>query len=150
MAQLAAGVCVLAVRDRHDIAITATSVVSVSLDPPTILCCVHQDSRFREALESAPRWAISVMSSSGRAQADWLASPGRPTRNQLDRVGFRRGERSGAAILDDAVAWVEAETSWTQPAGSHEVVVGEVLASGVNPGRTGALVHRLSRMLTIE
>ncbi|WP_159620001.1 flavin reductase family protein [Ruania rhizosphaerae] len=150
MARLTSGVCVVSARDRYDIAITATSVVSVSLEPPTVLFCVHQDSRLREALESVTRWAVSVVSRSGRAEAEWLASPGRPTRGQLDQVAFHRGEHSGAAILDSAAAWVEAETEWIQEAGSHDVVVGRVLASGTQSDRTGALVHRMSRMMTID
>ncbi|SEE97273.1 flavin reductase family protein [Ruania alba] len=150
MAHLAAGVSVVALRDRHDLAITANSVVSVSLEPPTVLFCVHEDSRIREGLETTDRWAVSIMSAAGSAAVEWLASPGRPTRGQLDRVPHWRGEHSGAAILDAASAWVECETEWIRDAGSHAVVVGRVLASGTNPQNSGAIVHRLSRMLPLQ
>ncbi|UFU07494.1 flavin reductase family protein [Ruania halotolerans] len=149
MAHLAAGVSVVTIRDRHDLAFTANSVVSVSLEPPTVLFCVHEDSRIREALETASRWAVSIMGADGLGAADWLASPGRPTRGQLDRVPHRRGAHSGAAILDAASAWVECETDWIRTAGSHAVVVGRVLESGTHPRHAGAIVHRLGRMVAL-
>lgn len=147
MARLVSGVSVISVRDgRHDQAITATSVVSVALEPPTVLFVVHADARLTERIEDGALWAVNILGPEGRADADWLASPGRPTIGQLDRVAHRRGEASGAAILDSASAWIEARTSWTKEAGTHLVVVGEVLAGGVRPGVSGAVVHAFGRL----
>ncbi|HLS24251.1 MAG TPA: flavin reductase family protein [Beutenbergiaceae bacterium] len=147
MSRLISGVCVVSARSGSlDLAMTATSVVSVSLEPPTVLFCVHSDARLAEAVEPPGRWAVSVLDAEALAVADWLASPGRPAVGQLDRVPFHRGERSGAALLDQATAWVECRTEWTKTAGSHDVVVGQVLSVTSAPRGEGGIVHHHGRM----
>lgn len=147
MARLASGVSVVAARaGRHDLAMTATSLVSVSLEPPTVLFCVHSDSRIADAVAEGSRWAVSILGAQGLPEADWLATPGRPTLDQLARIPHSRGEHSGAAVLDAAAAWLECETEWVRPTASHDVVVGRVLSTGVQPERTGAIVHHLGRL----
>src|SRR5699024_766304 len=142
MSRLVSGVSVVAVKDgRHDLAMTATSIVSVALEPPTVLFAVHSDARLAEKVDDGALWAVSILGPEGRPDADWLASPGRPTIGQLSRVPHHPGETSGAAILDSASAWLEAKTVWTKEAGTHLVVVGEVLAGGVRPGVSGATLH---------
>ncbi|TDE94288.1 flavin reductase [Occultella glacieicola] len=150
MSRLASGVSVVAVRHgNQDLAMTATSLVSVSLDPPTVLFCVHSDARLREAVEPGARWAASILGGDALAAADWLATPGRPAFGQLATIAHRRGEVSGAAILDGASAWLECETEWIRTAASHDVVVGRVLAAARVPGAGGAILHFHGRMTTI-
>ena len=151
MSRMASGVCVVSARAGSvDLAITATSVVSVSLEPPTVLFCVHADARLAEVVESGGDWAVSILSADATAAADWLASPGRPAVGQLDRIAHHRGDHSGAALLDAAAAWVECRTEWTKEAGSHLVVVGQVLGTAVapagEPGVAGGIVHHHGRM----
>lgn len=150
MSRLVSGVCVITAREPRgagaDLAMTATSVVSVSLEPPTVLFCVHADARLREVIEPGSHWAVSILDGTALAAADWLASPGRPTLGQLDRIAHTRGEHSGAALLDQASAWLECETDWIRGAGSHDVVTGRVLRAQPVPGRSGAIVHAHGRM----
>lgn len=147
MSRLISGVSVISAHHRRlDLAITASSLVSVSLEPPTVLFTVHEDARLAEAIEAGHHWAASILGPTGLPAADWLASPGRPAIGQLARVAHSRGEVSGAAILDDAAAWVECETTWVKPAGSHLVVVGHVRAGGIRPGAAGGIIHAYGRL----
>src|SRR5699024_5693095 len=73
---------------------------------------VHADARLAEAVGPGRRWAVSILAESGLADADWLATPGRPTPDQLGRVPHERGELSGAAVLSTAPGWLECETDW--------------------------------------
>src|SRR5690625_7670439 len=98
MSRLISGVCVVSARSGSlDLAMTATSVVSVSLEPPTVLFCVHSDARLAEAVEPPGRWAVSVLDAEALAVADWLASPGRPAVGQLDggQIGRAAGRGAG-------------------------------------------------------
>jgi len=71
MSRLASGVSVVAARDgRHDLAMTATSLVSVSLDPPTVLFCVHSDARIADVVGEGSRWAVSSLGERGVPEAD--------------------------------------------------------------------------------
>lgn len=142
MARLPAGVAVLTARLRGlDHAMTASAVASVSLDPPMLLFCVHADARFREVLDDVDGWAVSVLADDQAAVADWLASPGRPAVGQLDRVPHRPAPVSGAAWVDGAAAWFDCRTAQVVRAGDHDVVIGDVLASGEGAPGAGGLVH---------
>lgn len=151
MARLPAGLSVVTLRHGSaDLAMTASSLVSVSLDPPTVLFCVHADARFREVLDEVSDWAVSVLDATGAAVAERCAEPGRPMLGQLVGIGHRRGEHSGAAVLDGAQAWLECRTTWIRSAGAHDIVVGEVVDAGCAATATGALLHYLGRMRPIQ
>lgn len=148
MARLPAGVSAVSLRQGSlDLAMTATSVVSVSLRPPMVLFTVYADARLREALDEGDLWAISVLSAGAEASAERMAEPGRPARGQLVGIEHHRGALSGAALIEPARVHLECRTSWIRQAGDHDVVVGEVQA--VHPGTASAapaLVHHLARL----
>lgn len=149
MSRLVSGVAVVSARaGRHDVAITVSSLVSVSLDPPIVLFTVHRDARLREAVEVGEPWAVSILGAKGRAAASWLSEPGRPLLDQLTRVPHRRGEHSGAAILEVATGWLEARTAWVVEAGTHDVIGGDVLAADVETANRGAVLHGYGRLET--
>lgn len=151
VSRLPAGVTVVTVQHGDlDLAMTATAVSSVSLYPPLVLFCVHEDARFRDALDRRDVWAVSVLSDEDAPVADWLAAPGRPAVGQLDRVPHRRGEATGAALLDGAAAWFECRTHAIHRAGDHDVVIGEVLGCGQGDPALGALIHHRGRVRPVR
>jgi flavin reductase len=122
----ATGVTVVTtVADGLDHAMTANSFTSVSLDPLLVLVCVERDSRFHDAVLSAGFWGVSVLERSAARHARWFATRGRPLVGQFSQVPHHRGE-SGAALLDDAVAWLECVTTDVHRAGDHDILVGRV------------------------
>lgn len=129
----------------HDHAMTANSLTSVSLDPVLVLVCVELDSRWWEAVEEAGVWGISVLPADARGAAEWLSSPGRPLIGQLDRVPHHRGEHTGVALLDGALATLECRTDTAHPAGDHAIVVGRVLGVHTPDRAQPALVHYRGR-----
>jgi flavin reductase (DIM6/NTAB) family NADH-FMN oxidoreductase RutF len=132
MSHFATGVTVVTCVDGgFDHAMTANSFTSVSLDPPLVLVCVEQDSRFHEAITAAPTWAVNVLASGQRGRASWFATRGRPLVGQFDTTPATRSAVSGALLLDDALATMECRTAAIHVAGDHDIVVGEVLALAV-------------------
>jgi len=151
VARLPAGVAVVVLRWRGALhAMTASAVASVSLDPPLLMFAVHADSRIREALDDVDAWAVSVLSDAQGPTADWLASPGRPTIGQLDRVPHRLAPVSGAAWLDGAAAWFDCRTSAVHAAGDHDLVVGTVVATQQGSAAAGGLVHLRGRLHAVR
>lgn len=146
-ARLPAGVAVVTV-ERRGVAHAATvgSLVSVSLEPPLVLFCVHADARLRDVLDDVDTWAVTVLADDQADVADWLASPGRPAVGQLDRVPHRPAPVSGAAWLDGAAAWLDCRTEAVHHAGDHDVVVGRVLAAQEGAPGAGGLVHLRGRL----
>ncbi len=140
--RLPGAVCVVAVRWRGSVhATTVSSVASVSLDPPQLLFCAHADARVVDALAEVGTWTISVLAADQASVADWLASAGRPTIGQLDRVAHEESELTGAVRVDGAAAWFDCRTAAMHLSGDHVIVVGDVLAGEAGSPLVGALVH---------
>jgi len=149
--RFATGICVVStVWDGLDHAMTANAFTSVSLDPPLVLVCVEQEARFHDAIVSCGRWGVSVLDATARGTSAWLATQGRPLHGQLDRVPHTRGEMTGAALVDQAVAWLECSTHDLVTAGDHTIVVGRVLASRLGSNEHGALLYYRSAYRTLD
>ncbi|WP_427015901.1 flavin reductase family protein [Pseudarthrobacter sp. P1] len=130
-AEAASAVAVLsAVWQGRDYAGTVGSFLTVSWDPPTMLASLYAESRLAAAVAGSGRWALSVLPYGHKSVANWLASPGMPLEGLLERVPFRRGELTGAAVVDGALAHFELETADIHPAATHLLVVGTVVGMG--------------------
>jgi flavin reductase (DIM6/NTAB) family NADH-FMN oxidoreductase RutF len=151
MGRYATGVAVVTcVQDGFDHAMTANSFTSVSLDPPLVLVCVENDSRFHEAITAVDSWAVSVLTEGQRGRARWFATRGRPLVGQFDATPTRRSPLSGALLLDDALATVECRTVAVHPAGDHDIVVGEVLALDLARPDAEPLLYFASDFRTLD
>jgi flavin reductase (DIM6/NTAB) family NADH-FMN oxidoreductase RutF len=151
MGRFATGVSVLTTfSGGHDHAMTANALASVSMDPMLVLVCVEIDARFHDAITESGVWGISVLSSSQRPTAEWLATQGRPLHGQLDRIAHRRGPVTGVALLDDTLATIECRTTGIHAAGDHSIVVGEVVSLQTNDHPGDALLYYRSRYATLD
>ncbi|MGW6913536.1 flavin reductase family protein [Kitasatospora sp. NPDC054939] len=147
LSQLAAGVTLVTVRDPEDgedVGMTATSFLSVSLEPPLVLISVREDSRMDEVLSRADTWAVSLLAEEQKALGSRFAMKGRLS----DRLLFadtphHRGPHSGAPLVDGALATVECRTEQRIPAGDHTLLLGRVLEARVDdPGARPLLYFR--------
>ncbi|WP_280672292.1 MULTISPECIES: flavin reductase family protein [unclassified Kitasatospora] len=133
LSQLAAGVALLTVHDGgEDAGMTATSFLSVSLEPPLVLVSVREDSRMDELLSRVDLWAVSLLGERHRTLASRFAMKGRLS----DRLLFadtphHRGPASGAPLVEGALATVECRTEQRIAAGDHTLVIGRVLEARV-------------------
>lgn len=108
-------------------AMTVTAFNSVSLDPLLVLFCAEKIARFHDAVLDAGSWAVSVLDEDSEKTARWLATRGRPLDGQLNAIRHHPGPRTGAPILDDALAAMECRTTAVHDGGDHSIVVGEVI-----------------------
>lgn len=77
MRQMAGGVCVITADDGQErTGLTATSVVSVSMDPPELLISVNRGSSSWPVLQKAGRFGINVLSSAQRHVAENFSGKG--------------------------------------------------------------------------
>ncbi|WP_238335825.1 flavin reductase family protein [Serinicoccus kebangsaanensis] len=147
MGRFANGVAVVSARLRgHDVALTVDSLTSVSLDPLLLLVSLHPEARVLEALEDGSDFGVSVLTSTQRGVAEWLGEVGRPLHDQLGRVSHHRGEVTGTALVDDALAAFECRTVDIREAGDHHLVLGEVVGLEARPTDNRALVHYRGRL----
>jgi len=145
VAHFASGVTVVTTRvGSLDHAMTASAFTSVSLDPLLVLVCVDIEARFRDAVEEAGFWGVSILSADDRRAADWFATKGRPLVGQLDAFPHHVG-RTGAPLLDGAIAWLECRTEAVYAGGDHDIVLGRVVAAGEGARDASALLYHRSR-----
>jgi len=130
MAQLAAGVAVVTVRDgRDDLGTTVSALMSVSLEPPLILVSLGSGGYLCEVLLRQDRWAASLLSAGQAAIASRFATAGRPSaRHLVAGIAHHRGTLSDALVVEGGVAALEAETTQVVPAGDHTLFIARVLA----------------------
>lgn len=143
LSQLAVGVALVTVHDvgegtvadqapGEDAGMTATSFLSVSLEPPLVLISVREDSRMDELLSRIDLWAVSLLGEQHRTLASRFAMKGRLS----DRLLFadtphERGPASGAPLVTGALATVECRTEQRIAAGDHTLLIGRVLEARV-------------------
>lgn len=140
--RLATGVSVVTTQVGDiDYAMTINSLTSVSLEPVLMLISVEREARFYEAVVESGKWAISILGAQDRAAATWLATRGRPIHGQLDQIPHHRGEATGLALIDDALAEFECETVSTTEAGDHVIFVGRVLGMALSDNPDDALTY---------
>jgi flavin reductase (DIM6/NTAB) family NADH-FMN oxidoreductase RutF len=123
MSRFATGVAVVTVRDgRDDIGSTVSSVASVSADPPTVMVGVLASSYLAEVIDATGGFAVNVLGARHRALAGRFAAEGRPSaRLLLAAEPHRRGARTGALVLDTAVAALECAVRTRVDSGDHAV-----------------------------
>ncbi len=144
LGRFASGVTVVATvdpADGLDHALTASAFTSVSLEPPLVLVGINRTSRFHDPVLRSRRWTVSLLSRDGRAAATWFANSGRPLVGQLDRVPHSRGEHTGAALISDALAWLECETWAVYDGADHALLVGTVLHADVDESVDDPLLY---------
>ena len=142
LGRFAAGVTVVTtVTAGEDHALTASAFTSVSLDPPLVLVCVDRKNRFHDAVLASGVWAVSVLAEPAQAAATWFATRGRPLEGKLDKVEHWRGELTGAALLGDAIAWLECRTWRVYDGGDHTIVVGQVIGAAVTDVEDDPLLY---------
>ena len=149
LGRFASGVTVVTtVLDGIDHAMTASAFTSVSLDPPLVLICSHKTSRFHEAVLQSGFWGVSILAEEAEIASAWFAHRGRPLENQLSDFPYTRGE-SGAALMDDSLAWLECTTTAVHDGGDHAIIVGSVTGAGVRDDIDDPLLYYRSHYATI-
>lgn len=125
MRRLSAGVAVVCCADaRGPVGLTATSVTSLSMDPPSLLVCVNRTASLRASLTINKPFSINLL---GRQHADISNAFGGAVRGK-DKFCFGDWETgiSGVPILKDAIARIESVVDLEVEYGSHTIFVGRV------------------------
>jgi flavin reductase (DIM6/NTAB) family NADH-FMN oxidoreductase RutF len=140
MSQFATGVIVLTVGGEQIHGMTANAFSSVSLEPPTVLCCISHGAVMHGALTSAGRFGVSVMGADQEEVARHFADKNRPLGpDQFEEVDWFPGRETGVPLLTGALAWLECEVTTAHQSGDHSIFIGDVLSARLGAGQHGLL-----------
>lgn len=122
----ASGVTVAAAADGERIhAIAATAFCSLSLDPPLVLLAVNHSGQLVELAQRAGHVGISILGEDQREVSEWAASTGRTPGPSLPHP--TAVARTGAPLMEGAIAWFDCEVREVQRHGDHVVIVALVV-----------------------
>jgi flavin reductase (DIM6/NTAB) family NADH-FMN oxidoreductase RutF len=107
--------------------VTVNSFTSVSLGPPLILVCIHNQSSELRTLRRSGAFVVNILAADQEDVCRAFAS--RHTR-RLVEVDAWRGA-TGVPILSAALAYLECRVESEARGGDHAIVVGAVLRVGV-------------------
>ncbi len=111
---------------------TANAFSSVSLDPPLVLICVAKTASAIELLERNGVFAVNILAAGQEPLSRYFSSRDRPGgAGAFAEVPHRR-EATGAPILEGVAAYLDCTVHAMHTAGDHEIIIGEVLALGVD------------------
>ncbi|TDR85270.1 flavin reductase family protein [Enterovirga rhinocerotis] len=132
MRQLAGGISVITVGEADDrTGLTATSVSSLSVDPPTLIVCVNLSSSSWPLIERYGRFGVNLLGEGHRAIADRFAGRGGETGARRYDGAFWETFVTGAPILKGALAALDCEVDEVIVRHSHAIVIGGVAAARI-------------------
>lgn len=102
---------------------TASSVTSLSMDPPMMLVCINRAVPMAASVSQAECFSINVLGEHGAALAHQFATP---SEDKFKGVSVSEGLK-GMPLLDDALAHLECEVVEEVQGGTHTIFLGRVL-----------------------
>jgi flavin reductase (DIM6/NTAB) family NADH-FMN oxidoreductase RutF len=134
MARLPAGVVLISTRAADGYkGMTASSFVSISLEPPMVLVAMDKDSATRVAVLDTRAFNISVLARHQEFVADQFAGRAPAVDPRWRTLPHRLG-KNGIPLLDGAAAWLECRLAQVHTAGDHDICVGEVEEAELGAG----------------
>lgn len=132
MARWATGVAVVTSRSPDgDVGLTVNALLSVTLEPPTLLVSLSEGADTTPVVVAQGIFAASFLSAAQRALSERFAAPTAPA-EKFAGLSVHRGV-TGAALLDGALGAVECRVTRVIPLGDHRLVAGEVVGLETGP-----------------
>jgi flavin reductase len=140
MRRVAATVAIVSARcegERHGT--TATSVTSISMDPPSVLVCFNQTSRLHEFLHKQDHFCVNILHTANVDIAKIFSSSA-PAVERF-AVGNWREDSEGMPYLADAQANLFCRKEQEISYGSHTIFIGRVLKATMRDDASPLLYH---------
>jgi flavin reductase (DIM6/NTAB) family NADH-FMN oxidoreductase RutF len=109
---------------------TANAVASLSLNPVMLLVCVEKSTHTHAILERGRVFTVNVLAADQEDVSRLFAQRAAPETGSLRGQRFRIG-RTGAPILEDALAYLECDVASVLDGGDHSIFLGKVVEAEV-------------------
>jgi flavin reductase (DIM6/NTAB) family NADH-FMN oxidoreductase RutF len=134
MARVPAGVVVISARTENGYrGLTASSLVSISADPPLVLVGLEREAATRAAVVESKAFNVSVLTRSQEFLADRFAGRAPAIDAGWKDVPHRLGT-NGIPLIEGCAAWLECTLVDVHAVGDHDVCVGEVTSATAGAG----------------
>jgi flavin reductase (DIM6/NTAB) family NADH-FMN oxidoreductase RutF len=128
MARLPAGVVVVSARLGTGFrGLTASSLISISADPPLVLVGLEREAATRAAVVEGQAFNVSVLTRAQEFIAERFAGRAPAVDAAWREIPHRLGT-NGIPLIEGCAAWLECSLVEIRPAGDHDVCIGRVEA----------------------
>lgn len=124
---------------------TASSVTSVSLEPPLVLFALKKTARSMPHFSEAKSFAINALS---QQQADVSTRFSTPHPDRFGDLGYTLGDKTGAPLLEGAWGKLECRTYAQHDGGDHVLFLGEIVSIELEEAEPLVYHRRGYRVLT--
>lgn len=133
---------------RH-VGITASSLTSLSIDPPQILICVARRLHTHAAIQQSGSFVVNILSAE---QQEWGMRFAGLVPEQADRFAGIDYTTSvtGCAVLPGVLGWLDCKLRHAYDGDDHTIFVGEVVGAGFQRGAPLLYFNRQWRQLSDE
>jgi len=126
MRSLFSGVCIISTIDGGErVGLVASSVTSVSMEPPTLLVCINKTASAHDVVLRSGVFAITILAENHAEIARIFSSSRR--REERFVTGQWKTAPTGCPILSDAPASFDCRTVQVIDGGTHTIFLGRVL-----------------------
>jgi flavin reductase (DIM6/NTAB) family NADH-FMN oxidoreductase RutF len=115
----------------EDHGMTGNWLTQAAFEPPMVVVAIENTSRTIGMVRDAHHFAINIFLKGQRDLAAKLGRSSDQAPQKLKGIKTKPAPISGAPILVDCLGWAECRVVATLPAGDHTLVLGEVVAAGV-------------------
>lgn len=109
---------------------TASSLASVSLNPPLVSVCIDHQADLHDAIARCPRFVVNILEVGQELLSRRFADQ---HDDRFAGVGYHRSP-DGLVLLDGALAHIECDRHATYPGGDHTIVLGRVVGGATADG----------------
>lgn len=127
---------------------TVTAFSSVSVDPPQILVCINESADTGAGIQESECFAVNVLNSTQQDISNQFAG-GRSQQQRFENTPWTAGA-NGAPILSDSIMSLECKVVEKVRAGTHWIIIGEVLDCAQRPGEPLLYYKGAYRQLAIN
>lgn len=127
MRRMAATVCVVSCLDSEGApqAMTATSVTSLSLEPPSLLACINQWAKVHDSIQSGQPFCINILDQSQQDIAEQCSKPNQLASETLLQAPWQQGPH-GLPYLAKCQAAVFCSLEQSIKYTTHSIFIGLV------------------------
>lgn len=133
MGHFATGVTVITTRDRDGApnGLTANAFISLSLNPPLVLISVDKGATCYACFELENGFTVNFLAEEQEEISRRFATKGA---DKFTGLKWHPGS-NGAAVIDDAIGYVECKITACHDGGDHTIVVGEIVGASATGER---------------
>lgn len=137
---------VTSVSDGEPVGMTCQSFSSVSLDPPLVMFIPAKTSRAWPRMQRAGHFCVNFLGADQHELSDLMASKGA---NKFADVDWTTS-KTGSALLEGAIGYVDCTIHAVHEAGDHVVVIGRVQDMDLADGDARPLLYYQGRYRTTD